>query len=628
MRYLLRFVLVAAAACTAVTPPGQAPSSLAPVATDGADMTAALVRNPLPAADPFDLARRVKGKDGAPARAFEPVRTSPLPEDVGTAREFWTYDDQHKVNVRVTATLRAMTDHAKWWIASDVTTVSDEQLRTTAETFESRIYPTDRKAYGSEWSPGIDGDPRINVLVAKLPGRAAGYFSAADEYPAWVNPYSAEREMIYINSLSARFGGDSLLSVLAHEFCHMIQFNKRLREVVWFAEGHAQQCERLNNLGTGFATTFLRVPDTQLDDWSESAPQANYGASFLFLEFLRQHAGGEDTLSAFMANGVETPEDLDTVLRQRGQLGIEDQFADFVASNALIGVSAESRYTYSGMRLSAAGPGEQDHVAVGGTLRSSVHEYAARYVELPRSAFHLRFSGATATRVIPTDPHSGKALWWSDRADQLDSTLTRAIDLRNASSLTLSFWTWYEIEKDWDYAYVEVSTDDGAHWTTLPAEATTTTDPNGNNLGKGFTGSSGSGSAPSWVQQHVDLSSFGRQVVLLRFEYVTDQALNLNGFALNDVVIPGVLNDYAEADNGWQAHGFIRSTNLVHQRFVVQVLRFGDRAAVERHVVDGGTLEIDLDTSGDRRAPLLAVTGFAPRTTQPVTFEIALEAKR
>ncbi len=627
MRRLLALVLAAAAGCTPQVPVST-PEALSSLGPEGADMTAALVRNTLPPADPFDLSRRVKGRDGLPAQLFEPVRTSPPAEDVGTAREFWTYDDQHKVNVRVTATLRLLTDHAKWWVANDVTTVADDPLRATADTFESRIYPTDRKSFGSEWSPGIDGDPRINVLVAKLPGRAAGYFSAADEYPTWVNPYSAEREMIYVNALSARFGSDSLFSVLAHEFCHMIQFNKRARLVVWFAEGHAQQCERLNNFGTGFATTFLRVPDTQLDDWSENAPQANYGAAFLFLEFLRQHAGGEDLLNALMAHGVENPEDIDAVLRQRGQAGIEEQFADFVASNALIGISADARYAYGGLRLAAAGPAEQDHLAVGSTLRSSVHEYAARYVELPRSAFHLRFTGATATRVIPADAHSGKALWWSDRADLLDSTLTRIVDLRTASSLTLSFWTWFEIEKDWDYAYVEVSTDGGARWATLSAEGTTTTDPNGNNLGAGFTGVSGGATGPAWVQQHVDLSTYAGQVILLRFEYVTDQALDLNGFAIDDIAIPGALFDDAEADNGWQARGFIRSTNLVHQRFVLQLLRFGDRATVERQVVDGGSFELDLDSSTDRRAPLLAVTGFAPRTTQPAAFAVALEAKR
>ncbi len=117
--------------------------------------------------------------------------------------------------------------------------------------------------------------------------------------------------------------------------------------------------------------------------------------------------------------------------------------------------------------------------------------------------------------------------------------------------------------------------------------------------------------------------------MLLRFEYVTDGALALQGFAIDDIEIPGVFSDDAEADNGWQANGFVRSTNMVAQRFVVQLLRFTDRGGiVERHIVDDGSLKIDVDTSGDRRPPLVAVTGLAVRTTLPVPFQLAVEAKR
>ena len=83
-----------------------------------------------------------------------------------------------------------------------------------------------------------------------------------------------------------------------------------------------------------------------------------------------------------------------------------------------------------------------------------------------------------------------------------------------------------------------------------------------------------------------------------------------------------------QGDNGWVSSGFVRSTNLVGQRFVVQVLRFGDRQTVERHAVENGQLTLDIDTSADRRPPLLAVTGFAVRTTQPTNFTLSAEARQ
>ena len=113
----------------------------------------------------------------------------------------------------------------------------------------------------------------------------------------------------------------------------------------------------------------------------------------------------------------------------------------------------------------------------------------------------------------------------------------------------------------------------------------------------------------------------------LRFEYVTDGNLNLGGLAIDDIEITGLPADDAESDNGWIASGFVRSTNIVSQRFIVQVLRFGDRTTVERHFVDNGQLTLDLDSSGDRRPPLLAVTGLAVRTTQPAPFTVIVEQR-
>lgn len=639
---LLAVALIAAACIPAQTTADRSPSPSAGVsatasaitsasaAPAAADMTAALLAKPLPEAKIFDLTRRMRGRDGQPASEFQPVRATPPNESVGTQVPFWTYDFAAKKPLRITATLRVITDHAKWWVQNDVS-FDLEQLRASANTFETKVYPTDRRLYGSEWSPGVDSDPHINVLLARIPGAAAGYFSSSDELPLWVNEFSAEREMVYVNALAARPGTSYLTSVVAHEFCHMIQYAKRKRSAVWFNEGQAQLCEQANGFPVQHAQTFLQLPDTQLNDWPElEQSQAHYGLAYLFLEFARQQAGGDDLINAFMAKGIDTPADLDAVLRARGQRGLEELFTDFAAANAFIGSSAEARYSYpAGLTArTPAGATDQDRVTIGNTLASNTHEYAARYVELPRAAMKVHFEGAQQTKLLPTDPHSGKAMWWSDRADGLDSTLTRTVDLRGATRPILSYWTWYEIEKDYDYAYVAVSTDGGAKWTTLAAPATTTDDPNGNNLGNGYTDVSGGGKVPAWIQQEVDLSAYAGKEIQLRFEYVTDGALNLHGFAVDDIAIPGVLKDDAETDNGWKADGFVRSTNVVAQRFVVQLLRFtAAGTTVDRRSADTGTLDLDVDTSSDRRAPLLAVTGFAVRTTQPVPFRVSVERR-
>ena len=143
-----------------------------------------------------------------------------------------------------------------------------------------------------------------------------------------------------------------------------------------------------------------------------------------------------------------------------------------------------------------------------------------------------------------------------------------------------------------------------------------------------MTGSSGGQTATGWKHLTADLSPYAGKQVQLRFEYVTDGNLNFGGFAVDDIEIPGLPLDEAETDNGWTTSGFIRSTNLVSQRFTLQVLHFtGDRPTVERRTVDNGDLTFDVDTTGDRRA-LLAVTGFAVRTTEPVAFSVNAETRQ
>lgn len=624
-------IAVVAAACVATPEPTRTPTPEPSLGGPGAavqDMTDLLAKSQLPVADLFSLTRRLRGKDGQPATAFTPARQAAPDEAVGTQSQFWTYDFDAKKNIQVSATLRILTDHSKWWIENGVT-VDLAAVQTTASTFETKIYPADRAAYGSEWSPGIDADQRIDILVVRIPGRAAGYFSSSDELPVWINQFSAEREMIYVNAAAPRFATDYFYSTLAHEFCHMIQFNKRVRSITWFTEGQAQLCERFAGYSSGFDQLFLRQPDTQLNDWSDLDNNAtlHYGAALLFLEFLRQHAGGDDLMNALLAHGVNTPLDVDTVLKARGQPGVEEQFADFVAANAMIGANPDPKYTYAGARLTPAAPSAQDRAAVGAELKTTVHEYAARYVALPQTPVHVTLTGPTTQRIIPTDAHSGHMMWWSDRVDGLDSTLTRTVDLSSVTRATLSFWSWFDIEPDFDYAYVSISTD-GQNWTTLKTEATTADDPNGSNLGNGMTGKSGGILKSAWVKQAADLSPYAGTKVQLRFEYVTDPALNFNGFAVDDIGIPEIgFSDDAEADAGWTANGFIRSSNVVKQRYIVQVIHFGATPTVERHVVEDGTLELDVDGSTDRKAPIIAVTGLAPRSTETVGFTVSVSAK-
>ena len=104
-----------------------------------------------------------------------------------------------------------------------------------ANYFDNTIYPLVHNYIGSEWSPGIDGDSRIYIVLA--PGMNNAYFSFSDEFKQSAissGEYSNEVEAVYLDPLlfsSASEKADSKIevieSVVAHEFTHMVRFNMK-----------------------------------------------------------------------------------------------------------------------------------------------------------------------------------------------------------------------------------------------------------------------------------------------------------------------------------------------------------------------------------------------------------------
>lgn len=168
-------------------------------------------------------------------------------------------------------------------------------------------------------------------------------------------------------------------------------------------------------------------------------------------------------------------------------------------------------------------------------------------------------------RVRTTDlaePPEGDFAWWSDMGDDLDTSMVRAVDVPAESPL-LEMLLWYDIEPDWDYAYVAISADGGASWEHLASTVTTSEDPNQQNLGNGITGSSG-----DWVAASFDLASYAGQSVLLQIRYVTDAAAGGRGL-LVDAIRLGDLFDGAETlTDDWTLAGFSESSGVaLHSTF-------------------------------------------------------------
>ena len=175
---------------------------------------------------------------------------------------------------------------------------------------------------------------------------------------------------------------------------------------------------------------------------------------------------------------------------------------------------------------------------------------------------------------------------------------------------------WYEIEEGWDYAYVEASDDDGRTWNVLEGQHTTTDNPSGNAYGPGYTGSS-----DEWLQESIDLTPFAGGPVLLRFEYVTDDAVYLDGLIIDDLSIPE-LDLSISPDDTWHADGFRLTGNPLPQNFIVQVIQSASdgRPQVSRLKLDDRN-HAETNLTGDDQT-VVVVSPITPNTRHSAGYEL------
>lgn len=640
---------------TAAPPTPAAAPTIAARPPEAEETLAALNAALIPEADLHELGIRLLN---VPPDTPRIAQTENPDYPVGTTRRFTASNVDNNEQFELTAELLYKTDHVYMWIEEGVR-VNEERLREAADLFEEQTYPTTREFFGSEWKPGVDSDPHLSILHARnLGNTVAGYYSSPDSYVKAVRPDSNEMEMFYINIDNVTIGSPFYNGVLAHEFQHMIHWNNDRNETTWLNEGCSELAMALNDRAYpggyydvgGSDYSYARRPNTQLTTWPEGTAgdaSANYGAAYLFMEYFLDRFGKKATqdLVARDENGMESVDavlqDLNTTLTHK------DIFADWTIANLLDEPRLDfhaGRYGYTA--IDPATPrietsyGRRDLPI---NEQMTVHQYAVNYIEIKSNApVSFTFTGDTLTRLMDTEARSGQYLWWSNREDESNTRLTRVLDLSAAQTAQINFWAWHHIEEDWDYAYVLVGApangdalpDDIADfnagdiaWEILddPTLNCTTSNPNGNNFGCGLTGKS-----DGWVNLSADLTPYVGQEIALRFEYITDAAVNQPGLALDDfeIIVDGetlVADDVEQGEGDWQAEGFVRHANLLPQEWIVQLVTLGQTPDVQRLLLadnTSGSWTIPLSNRTDQA--IIAISALAPVTTEIAAYEYTL----
>jgi hypothetical protein len=195
----------------------------------------------------------------------------------------------------------------------------------------------------------------------------------------------------------------------------------------------------------------------------------------------------------------------------------------------------------------------------------------------------------------PFDPHTGSRFMWSDRSDEAYKRLARTITVP-AGGASLSFWTSYNLELDFDYLIVEAHTAGQDNWTTLPDQNGHTSsdlssdesctggwsDPtdaanvlhpflthyqtfnaDGTCSNTGTTGSwnAANGSSSGWQQWQIDLSQYAGQQVELSITSLSDWGFQqFPGVFIDDIQVSTgegstSFEDDADPMDGWTVPG-------------------------------------------------------------------------
>ncbi len=158
------------------------------------------------------------------------------------------------------------------------------------------------------------------------------------------------------------------------------------------------------------------------------------------------------------------------------------------------------------------------------------------------------------------EPFAGERMFWSGKGDNLNNTLTADLDLRTVSTASVSMKARFDIEAEYDYLYLQSSTDGGATWTSLDGTVDGKPFSRDGSNSPAISGSSGG----KWVDVVVPFDSEVGKLGKVRLLYRTDGGVAPDGFFADQLTITadGRSNvEGAEAPNpGLTLDGFTTTT--------------------------------------------------------------------
>lgn len=503
-----------------------------------------------------------------------------------------------------TFTLRSVGENVEIWVANNLSfpvgdprptpVITQEQVDKLRDEFDSNIYPKATAFFGVpdmldgsnsplpemlNWPADYYAGDKVIMLVDNIiddnysnpsyPFFVAGFFwQTLENY--------IDRNIITIDTnswetrLESTFYGTTI-----HELQHLIHADNDGYEESWINEGMSTFSEYLGGYGhdDGSINFYLDHPENSLVSWDEhvnaiTGPEtiADYGQVYLFTLYMNDKLG-RDFIRDLALNEKQGINSLNEVLNDHGSnldftklyqnfitalvldsdrvgnglynfdsIDLRDLIVDKVGTKRDMTVNFEKAVTYE----KAGVP------AWGGDFKSLEFEDKIRTIS---------FDGVDFLPIpwkSVADPlGSNNMVLWGNEGDEADNAIIFEADLTGLNSATLKFDNYVQIEEQWDFGMVQVSTDGGKTWTSLANENTRTDVveegyPRIKENMPGFTGY-----YDGWQKETFDLTPYAGNKILVSFRYLTDWGYNDPGWYIDNIEIPeiGLISDGSLTDD-------------------------------------------------------------------------------
>lgn len=521
---------------------------------------------------------------------------------IGTKKTFPANNTYTNRAYLKTFTLKSIGEKCEVWVADNlaypsgdtrpVPLITQEQVDKVRDTFDNNIYQKDTEFFGTPDShtgvnatlPGmvglpadyykpIDGTERVIILVDNV--RDESYYDST--YPFFVAGFYwgtienyTDRNVITLDSNNWATRLDTtFLPTIAHEFQHLIHADNDPAEETWINEGMADFAEYLCGFGqpTGHINFFLDHPENSLVNWDEyydypTGPEtlADYGQAYLLQLYLNDHFG-KDFIQSLAKDKDQGITSVNKILAQYNTgIDFNELFRRFTVALAIDSKNpGNGIYSFDSIDLNV------NYKSALQFNKPGVPAWGADYIKLDntKNIKDITFDGIdflpTPWKVVDDPLVTGNKVLWGNKGDEADNKTIISADLTGKQSATLKFDTMYDIEDQWDFGAVQVSTDNGATWKSL-SNNNTRSDiveegyPTIKQNLPGFTGT-----VAAWTPETFDLTPYVGGKLLISFRYMTDWGsngngvLNTPGWYIKNIAIPEI--NYT--NNGSSLSGFM-----------------------------------------------------------------------